>query len=414
MRGAVLRDYAGATTWRIIPARAGSRQAAPSCLCSTEDHPRACGEQRPRRHRLARNTGSSPRVRGAVRRRVAVIRRLRIIPARAGSSEHLAVGDVALEDHPRACGEQGVVVPPPRVRVGSSPRVRGAVWCRFAGRLSLRIIPARAGSRGLQQAVYLRFWDHPRACGEQGIKEGRRGSREGSSPRVRGAGTTARQLRKDRGSSPRVRGAAQPADQGFAHDRIIPARAGSSWSSHGPAHKQKDHPRACGEQPFFPLRSTTMPGSSPRVRGAAYRADCGLSRRRIIPARAGSSSSRRETPPPSTDHPRACGEQVMTSMTALRSPGSSPRVRGAEEDDVARLRLGRIIPARAGSRARYVARPSCRSDHPRACGEQYVPVAVDDAVTGSSPRVRGADGPHARRHDPPRIIPARAGSRSFM
>ena len=96
-------------------------------------------------------------------------------------------------------------------------------------------------------------------------------------------------------------------------------------------------------------------------------------------------------------------------LTAGRAR-SSQRVRGAERlralDDL----LEGNIPACAGSRRS--ARHQCggRRDHPRACGEQELPFAALVLLTGSSPRVRGA-GPEVRQSaQPPRIIPARAGS----
>ena len=50
------------------------------------------------------------------------------------------------------------------------------------------IIPARAGSRYAIAKVDPEDRDHPRACGEQLLREGGELSLKGSSPRVRGAG----------------------------------------------------------------------------------------------------------------------------------------------------------------------------------------------------------------------------------
>ena len=131
------------------------------------------------------------------------------------------------------------------------------------------------------------------------------------------------------GSSPRVRGAARPFP-GRDHRRgIIPARAGSSiW-------------RACF--------SVVARGSSPRVRGAVV-AECRhLVGAGIIPARAGSRRKRCISNHNVRDHPRACGEQIALWRSTVALMGSSPRVRGAGQNNPIPVDRIRIIPARAGS-----------------------------------------------------------------
>ena len=71
---------------------------------------------------------------------------------------------------------------------GSSPRVRGAGTIAFADAGALRIIPARAGSSDALNGRAWRDEDHPRACGEQTVKSSGGVIVAGSSPRVRGAG----------------------------------------------------------------------------------------------------------------------------------------------------------------------------------------------------------------------------------
>ena len=57
-----------------------------------------------------------------------------------------------------------------------------------------RIIPARAGSSGVDVAYASGQADHPRACGEQWSSGPRADSHLGSSPRVRGAAVLANVL----------------------------------------------------------------------------------------------------------------------------------------------------------------------------------------------------------------------------
>ena len=94
------------------------------------------------------------------------------------------------------------------VAEGSSPRVRGAGTVPTLGQQKRGIIPARAGSSlwRLEQSQWT--WDHPRACGEQAF--------------------ALRTVWKKSGSSPRVRGAVVGNYMSTIFQGIIPARAGSS------------------------------------------------------------------------------------------------------------------------------------------------------------------------------------------
>ena len=130
----------------IIPACAGSRRRMSVPWATWGDHPRVCGEQVPADLREKVDRGSSPRVRGAAR---------------------------VLES------EEGTL--------GSSPRVRGADRCVGVRYLGEGIIPACAGSRSAISRCVSGGRDHPRVCGEQGVLHYGRLAVAGSSPRVRGA-----------------------------------------------------------------------------------------------------------------------------------------------------------------------------------------------------------------------------------
>ena len=187
-----------------------------------------------------------------------------------------------------------------------------------------------------------------------------------------------------------MRGAGLRVPQGGERARIIPARAGSRRRATPTPHTCRDHPRACGEQMALSVRTIESTGSSPRVRGAVPRMSSCPLWTRIIPARAGSSWSRLRAVPPGRDHPRACGEQAYHRPYLVPDLGSSPRVRGAGAYFGTFSMTPRIIPARAGSRRPS---RRCRWtwwDHPRACGEQIDGRLAAHVVSGSSPRVRGA------------------------
>ena len=112
------------------------------------------------------------------------------------------------------------------------------------------------------------------------------------------------------------------------------------------------------------------------------------------------------------DHPRVCGEQVNVLPLIQTITGSSPRVRGADIAAGKANEATGIIPACAGSRCSFVSRNPGRRDHPRVCGEQIVAGLIRSGVGGSSPRVRGAGGLPDERGYLLGIIPACAGSSS--
>ena len=212
---------------------------------------------------------------------------------------------------------------------GSSPRVRGAARHEPLAMRITGIIPACAGSRLLAGGAGMGMWDHPRVCGEQ------------DKPPC--------DTWIDMGSSPRVRGAAIPADVLGTASGIIPACAGSSYRYAGVPLCGGDHPRVCGEQKRYSMVARLVMGSSPRVRGAEpvpLRRGCFS---RIIPACAGSRNIYKMNQKAYWDHPRVCGEQPSAPHEPTDMPGSSPRVRGAAALGVDLGRLAGIIPACAGS-----------------------------------------------------------------
>ena len=196
------------TRRRLIPARAGKTRGGRGGRFVHEAHPRACGENAAGAITDAADAGSSPRVRG---KRLLVLLLgfpLRLIPARAGKTPRTLRTPRSPSAHPRACGENDLRVAPQLVAEGSSPRVRGKPVRAGQGNPHRGLIPARAGktqdpssSSGPPQA-------HPRACGENSCGGVFRGSRVGSSPRVRG--------KQHADYDARIR------------ERLIPARAGKT------------------------------------------------------------------------------------------------------------------------------------------------------------------------------------------
>ena len=171
--------------------------------------------------------------------------------------------------------------------------------------------------------------------------------------------------------------------------RIIPAHAGQTPSrrpSTGPA---PDHPRACGANASECSDPDCVGGSSPRMRGKPPYGHAPLEHARIIPAHAGQTRSRSPHSSPYPDHPRACGANVTVDGGGQPVAGSSPRMRGKlTANAVIRLTM-RIIPAHAGQTWRADASTTACPDHPRACGANMTGTAMLLPNAGSSPRMRG-------------------------
>ena len=90
--------------------------------------------------------------------------------------------------------------------------------------------------------------------------------------------------------------------------------------------------------------------------------------------------------------------------------GSSPRMRGARARRY-RFRSDRgIIPAYAGSTVLGRKRALLWRDHPRVCGEHDASTETSRLRSGSSPRMRGAPWRSSTRPSSRWIIPAYAGS----
>mgnify|MGYP007085800777 FL=1 len=192
------------------------------------DHPRVCGE-----HKVDDSTGegawgSSPRMRGTLRRAFRKFRRLGIIPAYAGNTQPVSPCRQCNRDHPRVCGEHDPLVPSVCDVLGSSPRMRGTLGRRVVGLCLVGIIPAYAGNTPAACWKSWQAWDHPRVCGEHINGHYLLQPGQGSSPRMRGTHQKRRAIRREGGG---------------------------------------DHPRVCGEHAHSIVCVPLTAGSSPRMRG---------------------------------------------------------------------------------------------------------------------------------------------------
>jgi len=385
--GAQRRDGAGD---RFIPACAGNGAVPSHATPRLPVHPRVCGERAGSPTGSWADNGSSPRVRGTGVRVRPDVDECRFIPACAGNGRSTRAARSGSAVHPRVCGERLFMAAAAAVFAGSSPRVRGTVVAAVPGGRRRRFIPACAGNGGGSVRSRSTRSVHPRVCGE-------RGSSRSS-------------VRSDPGSSPRVRGTGRPIRRRGQLDRFIPACAGNGDRAMPSCSRISVHPRVCGERATTCSSGPRPTGSSPRVRGTAYRRDNCPACRRFIPACAGNGRCAVTFTDSASVHPRVCGERRSRCAADKVNVGSSPRVRGTVVPDPFLFTAHRFIPACAGNGGTGCSIQVRRSVHPRVCGERFSLGLSLLKVFGSSPRVRGTVAHDRRRQGRRRFIPACAGN----
>ena len=172
---------------------------------------------------------------------------------------------------------------------------------------------------------------------------------------------------------------------------ITPAYAGKRRTTRTSGARYRDHPRVCGEEPTGCYNCGSLPGSPPRMRGRAEAKEADRLAARITPAYAGKSMqalASRSTP---QDHPRVCGEEIITGLDLGGDDGSPPRMRGREDAHIAAVGQFGITPAYAGKSPPPAPRQTPCRDHPRVCGEENNKSQCPVCGSGSPPRMRGRD-----------------------
>ena len=153
---------------------------------------------------------------------------------------------------------------------------------------------------------------------------------------------------------------------------ITPAHAGKSADSRVANYCVGDHPRACGEKLLTERSALYQTGSPPRMRGKDNAAAGDGLGSGITPAHAGKSGRFELATNYPRDHPRACGEKPSTQRWIELFGGSPPRMRGKGRlSDLSAPSTG-ITPAHAGKSLPLLILELDSRDHPRACGEKNV------------------------------------------
>ena len=146
------------------------------------------------------------------------------------------------------------------------------------------------------------------------------------------------------------------------------------------------------------------------MRGTGISLGDTLAPMRITPAHAGNSTQNPSFPPSGRDHPRSCGEQLLTIGNPSISRGSPPLMRGTDVKNYGEFRGYGITPAHAGnSRPLFVLIPFLQ-DHPRSCGEQIGSAEDNLHLWGSPPLMRGTAVYSTGTLELKRITPAHAGN----
>ena len=211
---------------------------------------------------------------------------------------------------------------------GSSPLARGLRPNHNVTRLTLGIIPARAGFTLSSRPLRTRAWDHPRSRGVYVLLSGRSGSGVGSSPLARGLLLFSLPV--------------------WVRIGIIPARAGFTAFEASADGKGTDHPRSRGVYAEQSVVPPCQMGSSPLARGLPDATAATPRTTGIIPARAGFTRTSRCEGRRRRDHPRSRGVYFAQQPAIHNQIGSSPLARGLLAGGMAAGVVARIIPARAG------------------------------------------------------------------
>ena len=209
-------------------------------------------------------------------------------------------------------------------------------------------------------------------------------------PRSRGEhSTTGSMTHTFTGSSPLARGTHSSSAPTRPAQRLIPARAGNTTSLTMAAAATAAHPRSRGEHFFSYLRTRFLAGSSPLARGTLWVSLVCPRRTRLIPARAGNTAAFLPPGPAHPAHPRSRREHGGALFFQAPTDGSSPLARGTHRIAFNAPYWCRLIPARAGNTTVCMKSAPAMTAHPRSRGEHGNVAVLPCCYAGSSPLARG-------------------------
>ena len=191
------------------------------------------------------------------------------------------------------------------------------------------------------------------------------------------------------GSSPLTRGKHEYAYQLAKALGLIPAHAGKTMPRENTPQNSWAHPRSRGENGFGGLIGQGGLGSSPLTRGKHSHGLGGVVRRGLIPAHAGKTSPLLTPLAYTRAHPRSRGENLPTRRPAARAAW--------------------LIPAHAGKTGSHSYITIWCWAHPRSRGENLRTTRPCFLQVGSSPLTRGKHDRAGGFDEFLGLIPAHAG-----
>ena len=194
----------------------------------------------------------------------------------------------------------------------------------------------------------------------------------------------------------------------------IPAHAGKTLAKNSSMGRSEEHPRACGENNGGHFTQHIQVGTSPRMRGKHEDIGLGFIAVRNIPAHAGKTRAVGGVARVAAEHPRACGENIITQILSMLLHGTSPRMRGKRSGVIPGQGHRRNIPAHAGKTFASASWYSLRAEHPRACGENLDCDFSQPNKLGTSPRMRGKRQGYFGNEASSGNIPAHAGKTTSL
>ena len=153
--------------------------------------------------------------------------------------------------------------------------------------------------------------------------------------------------------------------------------------------KDWNHPRTCGENKSWLYLKTLFPGSPPHLRGKLAKTKPKPFECRITPAPAGKTIALNHFQNGNRDHPRTCGENLLFWEPSCLHTGSPPHLRGKRTAHRALQAQQGITPAPAGKTSFRLWKMVKLWDHPRTCGENVLTSIFLHMTTGSPPHLRG-------------------------
>ena len=187
MRGTPASAGVGDLPYGLIPTYAGNTTIPGWKVVRSGAHPHVCGEHLKALKKTANSTGSSPRMRGTHHMVCVALQGRGLIPTCVGSTSLVANARAIASAHPHVCGEHFTSPSTVSTESGSSPRVWGALHQPIHREHRKRLIPTCVGSTLCCVGWYYGYSAHPHVCGEHLSKEILHHSISGSSPRVWGA-----------------------------------------------------------------------------------------------------------------------------------------------------------------------------------------------------------------------------------